>query len=73
MPDWHYHANHIEAPARGSKAAAMRDARRLHASYNDNWLIEPVLSAETVREHGVEFPQIVKCFRPDCTIRKEPI
>lgn len=73
MADWHYHANHIDAPARGSKAAAMKDARSMHALYDsENHRVNALVSAETIREHGVEFPLIVRCFR-DCTIKRAEV
>jgi len=69
--DWHYHANHIDAPARGSKTAAMKDARRLHvlnAIYDGTELPE---DPNGRRPNGFpEWPLIVKCFRPDCVITK---
>jgi hypothetical protein len=71
MPDYHYHANHISAPARGSKRAALKDARDLHVG-PDNFAERvdgSVVTGELVREHGVEFPLIVRCYR-DCRIVK---
>lgn len=74
MADWHYHANHIDAPARGSKTVAMKDARvlRLHAAlyatefaHDTGWLVDPGINDG---RQGLEFPFVVKCFRSDCTI-----
>ena len=70
MPDWHYHANHVDAPARGSKAAAYKDARRLKLHALDAQLLhgDGSRSAETFREHGPDYPFVVRCFRSDCKL-----
>lgn len=73
MPDHHYHANHIDAPARGSKRVALKDARRLHVELDREHRRDPrgAVGAAEIREHGVEFPLIVRCHRPDCRIVRE--
>lgn len=71
--DWHYHANHTDAPARGSKTVALRDARRLRVNAYTAAEVQRdkrIVSSDTVSEHGIEFPLIVRCFQ-DCTIQKE--
>lgn len=73
MSDHHYHANHTDAPARGSKTNAMKDARRLHvlnSIYADSggWLVKPETTGDNIKAHGIEFPLIVKCRRQDCRL-----
>jgi hypothetical protein len=62
--DGHYHANHIDAPARSSKAAARKDAKRLRLQPQDFG----ITSAEDIRFHGPDFPLILRCFNTDCPI-----
>lgn len=66
MNDWHYHANHVDGPARGSKRSAMKDARRLHV-----YLSLSIVDVESIRQHGIEYPMIVRCSRSDCVISRE--
>lgn len=69
MPDYHWHANHVDAPARGSKAAARLDARRLAVtSYNLEQPRVPggIVSYELLRAHGPDFPVLVRCYQKGC-------
>jgi hypothetical protein len=76
MPDHHYHANHVDAPARGSKRLALRDAKRLRVEDEPAEQRVPDPGIRGVdgpeRVHGLEYPLIVKCWRPECEIRREP-
>jgi hypothetical protein len=76
MPDHHYHANHVDAPARGSKRLALADAKRLRVEDDPAEQRVPDTGirgfGEASHEHGLEYPLIVKCWRPECVIRREP-
>jgi hypothetical protein len=65
MPDHHYHANHEDAPARGSKAAAHKDARALHLYLNP-----PVVTAEDIKTHGADYPAVIRCWKSECVVRR---
>lgn len=59
----HYHANHVDAPARSSKRVALKDARELGL-----YLDPPIVTAEDIKAHGAEYPLVIRCFRTDCRI-----
>lgn len=72
MPDWHYHANHADGPPRGSKAAAYKDARRLLRGIDPEYAHgDGTSSFQNSRAYGPEYPQVVRCWKSDCTIVRE--